>query len=533
MPDQVPAELRDSKTPADVVITLQARKPQMDPTCGVALPRADTAVAARHRLVTLGDSMTHGFQSFAIHNTDYSYPAIIAHELGWLDSFRRPAYPGFGGLPLNLEWLIRGMERSHGDKIRWWDFIGAGVTLQGLMDQVEDYWERGEGSTPPPRAGIMHNLGVWGWDLRDTLVRTAKTCEDEIKAQPSRDNFIRQLVDNSNARSALRVLDSARDAAGTALTPLEAAAALGEDGEIETLVVMLGANNALGAVAYLRVKWSEAGYTDLALKKQYTVSTPTHFAAELALVVEAVKKIRARHVIWGTVPHVTIAPLARGVGESKSRPGSRYFDHYTYVWIGDEDFDEGQPQITAAEARAVDCAIDQYNDAITAAVTTARLEGRDWYLLDVAGLLDRLAQRRYIEDRTAQPDWWDAVGGQYRLPPALDALRPPITSQFFHAGPGGRTQGGLFSLDGVHTTTIGYGILAQELITIMEAAGVKFYTPAGVQRPGPVTVDFQRLLGADTLVSDPPHSITSDLELIGWLDEKIGFSRLLVKRDNV
>jgi hypothetical protein len=32
----------------------------------------------------------------------------------------------------------------------------------------------------------------------------------------------------------------------------------------------------------------------------------------------------ARHVIWGTVPHVTIVPIARGV-KGKVRPGSRYF----------------------------------------------------------------------------------------------------------------------------------------------------------------------------------------------------------------
>jgi hypothetical protein len=36
-------------------------------------------------------------------------PAIIAYELGWYEQFRRPSYPGFGGLPLNIEFLLRGL----------------------------------------------------------------------------------------------------------------------------------------------------------------------------------------------------------------------------------------------------------------------------------------------------------------------------------------------------------------------------------------------------------------------------------------
>jgi hypothetical protein len=48
--------------------------------------------------VTIGDSLTQGFQSGAIYDTDLSYPAIIAYEMGWLDWFRRPHYNGFGGV---------------------------------------------------------------------------------------------------------------------------------------------------------------------------------------------------------------------------------------------------------------------------------------------------------------------------------------------------------------------------------------------------------------------------------------------------
>ena len=73
----------------------------------------------------------------------------------------------------------------------------------------------------------------------------------------------------------------------------------------------------------------------------------------------------------------------------------------------------------------------------------------------------------------------------------------------------------------MHPTTIGYGILSQELIDVMQRyAGVEFYLGDGrTKRTGPVRVDFGRLISRDTLISDPPRSLTSDLGLIGWVDE--------------
>jgi hypothetical protein len=55
----------------------------------------------------------------------------------------------------------------------------------------------------------------------------------------------------------------------------------------------------------------------------------------------------------------------------------------------------------------------------------------------------------------------------------------------------------------------------------MQRAGVKFYLGDGkTQRRGPVQVDSDRLIRQDTLISNPPTSIASDLAVIGWLDER-------------
>ena len=526
-------EIRDPSTPDEVNVRLTPREPTWDPTLGVPV-EASSGGTPRHRLVTIGDSLTHGFQSGAIFNTDLSYPAIVAWELGSYPQFRHPNYSGFGGLPLNIEVTVRELELKYGRTLDWRELPRALYFLRNLLDEIEDWWERGGGSQSPNAKGINHNLGVYGWDLRDALERNADRCLAEIDAPT--DQLLSQIVENANQRAALRVLSSARSPEGPALTPLAAAKALGDEGSvgtgddsetggIETLIVFLGANNALSSVTELRVAWSEDGYDDVNEKEQFTVWRPSHFAREFDLVVEEIKKVRAQHVLWATVPHVTIAPIARGVTKSKVRPGSRYFPYYTRPWISDKDFDvRNDPYITAAQARAVDSAIDQYNDHIALRVKEARKENRDWYLVEIAGLLDRLASRRYLEDLAAIPDWWRP----FDLPPDLRMLDPVPDSRFFQSGARGRMAGGLFSLDGVHPTTIGYGVLAQEFMNVMQLAGVPFrFRDDTTARPQPISVDFRRLILLDTLVSNPPESLSSNLQLIGWIDERLDVVRRL------
>lgn len=520
-PDQIPQNLRDPNTPDEVVIQLEARKPETDPTLGVAL--LSTKQPSNHRLVVLGDSLGHGFQSFAIFNTDLSYPAIIARELGWYDFFRHPEYRAFGGLPLNLEYLARELELKYGSEIAWWELGSAAFTVFHLLDQIRVHWEQGPGSQVPQINGIMHNLAVAGFDINDLMTCTADT--EQAATASAKASLVHLLARNAWPLMARYVLESARDpATRRALTPVEAAKALGEDGGIETLIIYIGANNALGTVVKFQVIWSADGYDDPAQKGAYTVWRPSHFAAELQKLRDLIREVKAQHIIWSTVPHVTIVPLARGVG-GKMRPGSRYFPYYTLPWIDDAHFNPAvDPRLTGNQARAIDSAIDMYNDAITAVVKAAREDGQDWLLLDTAGLLDRMAARRYILDPAARPSWWTP----YQLPPQIEALTPVPDSRFLAYGPEGRTAGGIFSLDGIHPTTITYAMLAREFINVMQAAGVKFYCADGVtERTGPIQIDFGWAIQRDTLIFDPLKSVTSDLKLLSWADELLDWVKAL------
>ncbi|MBW4667421.1 MAG: hypothetical protein KME60_08310 [Cyanomargarita calcarea GSE-NOS-MK-12-04C] len=530
----VPISMRDPKTPADVNVTFETRKPVTDPTLGISV-QVNKVGTPQHRLVAIGDSITQGYQNGAIFNTGLSYPAIIAREIGW-SGFRYPVYDGpEDGLPLNLERLLDDFSQRFGDTINWWDLGSAAFTLRDKLNAIEDYWERGKGSQLPTSQQINHNLAIYGWDLRNTLSRNADICLDILRKNLPKNDFLRLVVEHHNERAAIKVLNSARDANGTALSPLGAAAALGSEGNetegIETLIVLIGANNALGSILTFNVVWTDDGYDNMDVNDKYTVWRPIHFKAELDKVIAEIKKIRARHVILATVPHITILPFARGVG-GKARERSRYFPYYTLPWIDNRNFDPNKhPRITENEARAIDSAIDQYNDYITDAVREARIEGRDWYLFETAGILDRLASRRYIEDPSARPEWWDEVGGNYQLPPELKALSPEPNSRFFMSGKQGRTDGGLFSLDGIHPSTIGYGIIAQEAMKIMQLAGVKFYQNDGTERTGEIKVDFQRLIREDTLISQPPKVGTSILDWIGNIDKNFNILSGMLKKN--
>ena len=496
----LPPEYLDPNTPPDVVVTDTLRPRIDDPTLGVPLgppgpdvpaPPADPA----HPLVTVGDSLTHGLTSGAVSRPDLSWPAVLAQclEVG----FRTPVYGGpLGGLPFNIEGLLRRLQERFGDRISAIEALALPITLQRLADENEDYWERGEGSRPPRTDVPYDNLGIYGWDLRDALSYTGGRAADRIAAGSAHDDLLGAVPQNDNDIAAWSVLAPF----GAAATQIAAAARHGADGGIDTLVVMLGANNALRTVVDKRVVWSGDGFADLDRKEAFTVWRPTHFAAEYAELMRALEGISARRVVLATVPHVTIAPIAKGVNPQdpgrKWRPGSRYFPFYTDPWVEEERFDPAKHRhLTHRQARAVDSAIDQFNDAIADAVRHARGRGRDWYLFDLCGVLDGLAFRRFVADTDAVArNAWQAQ----RLPDELADL----DTRFFRSDATGRLQGGLFGLDGVHPTISGYGVVADELVGVLAAAGV------AAKR-----VDFAALRRADPLNQDPPALMAAAFDL--------------------
>ena len=79
---------------------------------------------------------------------------------------------------------------------------------------------------------------------------------------------------------------------GSTRPQVGAAAWHGANGGIDTLIVALGANNALDAVVSKAVRWSGAGFDDLDAKDAFNVWTPTHFAQEYGRLVGELQRDR-------------------------------------------------------------------------------------------------------------------------------------------------------------------------------------------------------------------------------------------------
>lgn len=512
MPTTLPPEYLDENTPTDVIVTDVGRARILDPTLGVALgaPIPTPPGPVAHPLVTIGDSLTHGMTSGAVYRTDLSWPAQVARVLN-ISPFDVPGYGGpLNGLPLNIEAVARRLQAKYGEDLSPFEKFRALLTLHSLLDENEEYWENQATWQALPLKRFP-NLGIYGWDIRDALDYDDSRALDVAKKH--RDQFAAFAPENDTGVAAHSVLGGF----GTAATQIRAAQALGAGGGIGTLIVELGANNALKSVVNKKtngdgVVWSGAGYNQLDVKEKYTVWNPTHFELEYADLVREVKTIPTARVLLATVPHVTIAPIAHGVNPDnpgqKWKPGSRFFPFYTDPWIDDRQFQKSRDRyITHQQARAIDSAIDQYNDVIADAVKVARAQGRDWYLLDLCGLLDSLAYRRYDNDPlAAQKNNWQP----YQLPAEISNL----DTRFFRSNPGGRTEGGLFGLDGVHPTTVGYGILAAEVLRVLAVAGV---SNSGIA--------FGPLLAADSLNSNPPALVD---QILGIFSEYAPWAAKLI-----
>lgn len=448
------------------------------------------------KLVAIGDSLTQGFQSLAINKTNLSFPAMIAEALGVrVPDFRVPDFLGDGGLPFNVEWLARRLEEKYGDNINAFEWPFALNTIVQLIDDVEDYWERGKGSLPA-KDTLYHNLAVWGFKVADAYEINAGM--GEIAIQNTKDNWFRPPSEPM-LRTAYRVLNPARLHERMPDTQIKIAKRIKEeDGEIENLIVWLGANNCLNTVVRLRVE--ESGDEPPDRNSSVTLWTPTAFKKQYDVLAAEIQAIGAKNVYVATVPHVTIPPVSRGIMKNRGRlPQSRkYFDYYTAFYIRDKEFDPNKdPYITGEEAEKVDGYINEYNQIIR-----DHADDKGWHVMDACAVLDSLAVRRNHGDPS------------YVLPDAINDLN----IRFFEIESNGKIKnGGLISLDGVHPTTCGYAIVAQEFINIMKP-----------HNPGIRDIDFADIRFWDSLVSKPPLTLDDMFGMLKTLEKWFHISRLYI-----
>ncbi|GAA4353210.1 hypothetical protein GCM10023087_22110 [Microbacterium rhizosphaerae] len=503
----------------DVNLLDRPRRPITDPTLGVPVAKSEGEKHDSRRLVALGDSLTQGFQHLAIKNTSISWPAMIAARLGLgADEFRYPVFPEFGGYPYNLEVLLGLLTDEPLKDIE--------SILAHLME-VKHYYVPIDGPLMPDPIYPNDNLAVWGWDIRDLLSRTVETERTAIGHEGRLDELspkIGQAMNRTGLVTLAEIVEMERDGTripmeGPPRTALELAHDRGNvDGTdgIETLLIWIGSNNALGAISTMKIVPSGDDFKDLNKKSAYNVWLPKHFEEELKELEGEVAKIKAEHVIWGTVPHVTIPPLAHGL-RGRLPDNHRYFNYYAYPWEDEKSFKPDHPHLTGEEAWTIDSVIDAYNDAIVAMVRRQRCEfKRDWRIVDTCGLLDRLAVRR----NGAEGQAFDYLP-PYEFPKEYIRDGKNLDTRFIDVEEVDASfvlrAGGLIGLDGVHPTTAGYGLVADEFMKVMHDAGVAFPNLSNGDAPHPV---WAEIIKADSILSNLPVRIDGALDLIRTLEEK-------------
>jgi lysophospholipase L1-like esterase len=454
---------------------------------------------AKLKLAVIGDSLTQGFQSGAISKTTWSFPAILARAFGVEvpGEFLVPSFPG-PGLPLNIEDLLRQLELRTGPKT---DAVTLGRVLTSIpsyLDELEDLYERGVGSRPPKFSGVYSNLAVWGFALADALRLTPMRSRRAIEESEGwiEDDFL-GLPSGPMYRTAQRVLNPGDESERRGETQLDALErCVRSQGGVDAVIVWLGANDALGTVLTLDVRDMERVSADalpsdpVALLK-WNLTSKARFEEEYRQIVARVSDIVSEHspgaaVFVATIPYVTIPPITRGVG----RLQGKHFDHYRRFFVKSDSGASPLEGLTRHDVELIEARIDGFN-----ALIRSEALARGFHVVEVAKMLDLLAVRRNgTEDAPDKPlrDFLgDAEHPLLRLNPVPNILMYELDAN------GARAQGGLFSLDGVHPSTAGYGLIAEEFLKTMRAAGVPDAERA--------RIPWAAVIANDSLLQHPPR----------------------------
>lgn len=449
--------------------------------------------------------MAQGFKNGGIYRTDLSFPAILARSLGNGIEYEAPSFTAQAGIPINMEVLIRGLEQELGSEITLWNSVQAGRYVYNTLKRIKTYWDGNKKNLDVEQHYPYHNQAVWGFSISDCWLIHEIFARDHIANNRARYSVFNVLPDNAMYTTARMVLNPSFSSRYEMNTIVDNTIELQEDGGIENLIICIGHNNIVGAVTKLNIIFSEESDLNVPYpERTCTVFRPEHFEQELRTLYSSLSNLNVKRVFVPTIPYVTIPPAIRGVNLNGSKPESGYFDYYARFWIWDDDFTpEKHPHLTKADAILLDQTVDQYNRIICDLA-----EEFGFIPVPVSHYVRAAARRRHNNDKIAPfpEDFIRALKQNPKTSFMVDETGyPRISTDYLRLDreTGRIDRGGIFSLDGLHPTTIGYGLIANIYRTSMEKHGVIFEHP----------IDWDFVIENETLVTDPPL-LMHDLRLL-------------------
>lgn len=449
--------------------------------------------------------MAQGFKNGGIYRTDLSFPAILARAMGPSVQFDRPSFSAQAGIPINIEVLIRGLAEKYSDGFTLGNSFGAGSEIYRTLRRIKSYWEGHLKSLAIEQNTPFHNQAIWGFTISDSMMMDEKYCRTYIENNKPEYSVFNVLPDHAMYITARMVLNPSFSKKFEENSMLDNITLLSEDGGIENLIVCIGHNNIVGAVTNLNIVYSqESDVLTEYSNRNCTVFRPEHFETEMKALYEKISKLNIKRVFVPTIPYVTIPPAIRGVNEDKTKPRSGYFDYYSRFWIWDEDFDPNKhPHLTRDDAIELDIVVDQYN-----AIIRRLANEYDFCVVPVHKYVRAAARRRLGKEnvRPFPPMFVKALQQNKKTSYLVDDLKNVrISTDYLRLDEETEKidRGGIFSLDGLHPSTIGYGLIANIYKMSMEKQGVKFERP----------IDWDFVIESETLVTDPPP-LMKDLRLL-------------------
>ena len=489
------------------------------------------------KLFTIGDSISQGFMSGAAARTDLCYSTLLAKAFN-LSDYTYPDWPEHG-LPVNIEAIFRLLEENYGSDINTVEWtLALAVSIPRFLNRVETFYERGPyaADKPYPDKKIKYfpNVSVRGFNVSDAWLIDGAYCQRKIAEGGSRDGLY-AAPNESLVRTALKVLNPSLAKEHNNKSQLGWLEHHAQGEGVENVLIWLGANNALGTIVDLSINYTPGlGNTanlnrDTILEKGWNLWHPTDFEADYRMLLAKVDTAldgKDTRVFLATVPLVTIAPLAKGVGETfdvtvegaDGKPTTvTYFKYYTYFPFDEKYAFSSGINLSFTQALHIDNCIRAYNKTVKKLIEEHNhLHPGRYHLIDMAEVLDKLAFKR----NKGVPC--------YKFPDYFSFKYPTPNTKYYHADTDGNLkQGGIFSLDGVHPTAIAHGLIAWEFLKIMQTAGVTGANPSGL--------DWDAIFRLDNLYQKPikiMHEVYDNTHLAEWvLRFAKGFHREEIKRE--
>jgi hypothetical protein len=466
------------------------------------------------KLFTIGDSVSQGFMSGAAARSDQAYSTLIARKLG-LSDYRLPIWKK--GIPLDLESIVRILSAEQPDNdVRFFEWPGVISRINELIDQVEDFYERGEGrSDLPEPSGYdwFHNVAVQGFKITDAWQVKPEGCKTAIAENADKegqDNWGFSFPSATFHRIALKVLNPALKSEYDQFSQIDwLKYHAGREAGIENVLLWLGANNALGTVMGFAINETPGAGAQAIQKmpwkgengrEKLNLWHPRDFKEEYIQLLDQIDQAMQTNqnpnwqVFVGTVPLVTIAPFAEGRGASnpmraesqdqRSMRDFQYFDYYTYFFRPKSGKVPSKGVLSRAEVIKIDNYIRQYNQTIKDLVKERNQQyGKARYhIVDLSATLENIALKR------------NQGIVRYEFPEYFKSRSLVVNTRYYDVDRQGNLRaGGLFSLDGIHPSAIGQGIIAYEFLKVMQTAGVV----------NDAKLDWAGIFASDNLYSRP------------------------------